>query len=486
MLNRIFRRAKRSTPEAGDEIVLPVVWLLGKTGAGKSSLVGALTEQSDVEIGDGFQPCTRSARSYDFPPDQPLVRFLDTRGLGEAGYDPAEDLAACRDRSHVLLVVCRLDDPVQGVVADALSDIIRAEAGMRTILVLTGKDLVTDPDARDRAERTIAARMGRAAGRALPAVSLSLAPSEATDVEGLDALRGHLLEALPAAGLLLEKSRAGDAEQIEFEKHKRCVLSYAGVALTSDFAPVVGMVAVPATQLKMLHELGLRYGVKWDRKVGAAFLSTMGVSHFFRAGPDPRASLLPTCKAMAAGAATLALGLLALATPGTRREKDDDSTNAGRQHVQRCARDEAKKKTAGHRGDGGPGQREGHDGDIGRYESPGHRQVVAVTQRQQRRPILAQRVETDVIAQRERTSHRHNCYERQRQVPQKPRTGRRRRGVLICHLPRMACGIARAQPYHAALITTCPCGRFCAPSADGDKAHRTPHRNSCLQPRLEV
>ena len=29
--------------------------------------------------------------------------------------------------------------PVQGVVADALSDIIRAEAGMRTILVLTGK-----------------------------------------------------------------------------------------------------------------------------------------------------------------------------------------------------------------------------------------------------------------------------------------------------------------------------------------------------------
>lgn len=278
MLNRIFRRAKRTPTEAGDEIVLPVVWLLGKTGAGKSSLVGALTEQSDVEIGDGFQPCTRSARSYDFPPDQPLVRFLDTRGLGEAGYDPAQDLAACRDRSHVLLVVCRLDDPVQGVVADALSDIIRAEAGMRTILVLTGKDLITDPDARDRAERTIAARMGRAAGRALPAVSLSLAPSEATDVEGLDALRGHLLEELPAAGLLLEKSRAGDAEQIEFEKHKRCVLSYAGVALTSDLAPVVGMVAVPATQLKMLHELGLRYGVKWDRKVGAAFLSTMGVS----------------------------------------------------------------------------------------------------------------------------------------------------------------------------------------------------------------
>ena len=74
-------------------VALPVVWLLGKTGAGKSSLVRALTEQTEAEIGNGFQPCTRSARSYDFPPDQPLVRFLDTRGLGEAGYDPAEDLA---------------------------------------------------------------------------------------------------------------------------------------------------------------------------------------------------------------------------------------------------------------------------------------------------------------------------------------------------------------------------------------------------------
>ncbi|MBR9841060.1 MAG: kinase [Rhodobacteraceae bacterium] len=278
MLNRIFRRSRRPTPEGNDEIVLPVVWLLGKTGAGKSSLVGALTEQSDVEIGNGFQPCTRTARSYDFPPEQPLVRFLDTRGLGEAGYDPAEDLAACLDRSHVLLIVCRLDDPVQGMLADAVSDIAGADSRMRAILVLTGTDLVPDPDARERAERTIAARMNRAAGRELPAVSLSLAPSEATDVEGLDALRGHLLEALPAAGLLLEKSRAGDAEHLEFQKHKRCILSYAGVALTSDLAPVVGLVAVPATQLKMLHELGLRYGVKWDRKIAAAFLSTMGVS----------------------------------------------------------------------------------------------------------------------------------------------------------------------------------------------------------------
>lgn len=59
---------------------LPVVWLLGKTGAGKSSLVRALTGQTEAEIGNGFAPCTRSARSYDFPAHEPLVRFLRHTG----------------------------------------------------------------------------------------------------------------------------------------------------------------------------------------------------------------------------------------------------------------------------------------------------------------------------------------------------------------------------------------------------------------------
>ncbi|WP_172328204.1 YcjF family protein [Mangrovicoccus sp. HB161399] len=277
MLNMKSGHSKTGPGGASGGPACPVVWLLGKTGAGKSSLVCALTGESAAEIGNGFKPCTRSARSYDFPPEQPLVRFLDTRGLGESGYRPEDDLEACRNRSHVLLVLCRLDDPVQGMVAGALADILRHDRKMPAILVLTGRDLVVDPGALERAERTIAAGMNRAAGRDLPAAVLSLAPGRAADGEGLDVLRQLLLDALPAAGLVLEKTRAGDAEQLEFQKHKRFILSCAGVAFTSDVAPVVGMVAVPATQLKMLHDLGRRYGVKWDRKIGSAFLGTMGL-----------------------------------------------------------------------------------------------------------------------------------------------------------------------------------------------------------------
>src|ERR1700683_2959134 len=73
---------------------IPCLWLLGKTGSGKTSIVRFLTGAADAEIGRGFRPQTQYSRLFNFPDDDvPILKFLDTRGLGEAGYDPAEDLA---------------------------------------------------------------------------------------------------------------------------------------------------------------------------------------------------------------------------------------------------------------------------------------------------------------------------------------------------------------------------------------------------------
>src|SRR6266566_4850290 len=74
---------------AGAQASALVVWLLGKTGAGKTAIIAALTGDARAEIGLGFEPCTRTAAFYDVPREAPLLRFLDTRGVGEAGYDPA-------------------------------------------------------------------------------------------------------------------------------------------------------------------------------------------------------------------------------------------------------------------------------------------------------------------------------------------------------------------------------------------------------------
>ena len=61
----------------------PVIWLLGKTQAGKTSIVAEMTGQAHDQIGAGYLPMTRDSRVYAFPPEHPVLRFLDTRGLGD-------------------------------------------------------------------------------------------------------------------------------------------------------------------------------------------------------------------------------------------------------------------------------------------------------------------------------------------------------------------------------------------------------------------
>src|SRR3954452_24384380 len=84
------------------ETPVPVFWLIGKTQSGKTSIIKYLTGAEEALIGQGFAPCTRFSREYDFPTrDIPLLKFLDTRGLEEPGHDSSEDLKAFNNQAHV-------------------------------------------------------------------------------------------------------------------------------------------------------------------------------------------------------------------------------------------------------------------------------------------------------------------------------------------------------------------------------------------------
>ncbi|HRO58942.1 MAG TPA: GTPase domain-containing protein, partial [Burkholderiaceae bacterium] len=177
-------RAPRATGIAdAAEPPVPVFWLLGKTGAGKTSLIRAFTGATEAEIGNGYVPCTRSSVVYDFPPDDPAMRFLDTRGLGEVGYDPADDLAACESATHLLLVLARLDDPVQGAVAEALARIRRGRR-MPALVLHTAADCGSS-DERARARAATQSRFDAAWGQPLPWLEVSLARPETADLDGL-------------------------------------------------------------------------------------------------------------------------------------------------------------------------------------------------------------------------------------------------------------------------------------------------------------
>ena len=129
---------ERQREELLKKTPVPVIWLFGKTGSGKSSIVRYLTGATTAEIGNGFRPQTKASSQYDFPTsDQPIVKFLDTRGLGEVGYDPAEDLATFDAQTHVIVVVARGMDHALVDLIEPLKQVRAARPTRPVVLALT-------------------------------------------------------------------------------------------------------------------------------------------------------------------------------------------------------------------------------------------------------------------------------------------------------------------------------------------------------------
>lgn len=123
---------------ARQALPLPVFWLLGKTQSGKSSLVRALTHSTEAAVGEGFRPCTKTARVFDFPDTETaFIRFLDTRGLSESGYDPQEDIAWCEKQAHLLIVTLKAMDHQQEHVIEAVRRIHKAHPEWPILVVQT-------------------------------------------------------------------------------------------------------------------------------------------------------------------------------------------------------------------------------------------------------------------------------------------------------------------------------------------------------------
>ena len=252
---------------------IPVLWLLGKTGAGKSSLVQAITGKSAAEIGNGFVPCTRTSDAYDYPEGDPVLRFLDTRGLGEAGYRPDADLALNGDASQMVLLLSRLDDPVQGNVAEALAKVVRKKCDLPVLVLHTAADKVPDSAERRRIRSANQSVFEKAVRPDLPWLELDLSTPSKADLLGL---KQALATTLPSVALLMDRRKASDAEEAAFLAHRGTILRYAGMATASGAVPVVGAATAPALQLALVTTLANRYGLPWDRDRLVTFVTALG------------------------------------------------------------------------------------------------------------------------------------------------------------------------------------------------------------------
>lgn len=286
----------------------PVVWLIGKTGAGKTAIVAGLTGNPRAEIGEGFEPCTRTASIYDVPHEAPLIRFLDTRGLGEVGYDAADDIAWCEGQSHLLLAAMQVADPMQQTVLQVVAQARRRHSNWPVVVAQTGLHRLyaagmSHPDPypytgglEDETRETLprALRQALAFQRRLfndlPGPSPRFVPIDFTVPEdglspsdfGIERLWRILEETGLSAFEDLHFARA-DAESDWIRAKARpliygCSTAAAGAGATP--LPMLGLGGLAGILAMMLRILAARYNVAWTAGTFGQFTGAVGGGAF--------------------------------------------------------------------------------------------------------------------------------------------------------------------------------------------------------------
>jgi uncharacterized protein (DUF697 family) len=349
----------------------PTFWLLGKTQSGKSSIVRYLTGATAAEVGSGFRPCTRTTNRYPFPDDDaPLMTFLDTRGLDDPAYDPADDLREFESTAHLILVTTKLTDFAHETLLGALRRVRKQNPSRPVLLVLSclheayplqphpepypfnetdnttpKKQLpfagaavagVTDPgyspnpEANSRephnsavppdAARLIAEQERVFAGLFDERVAVDLTKPEEGFAEpnyGGPELKAAILRLLPTAyreTLLRFEGVADRLRSAHLSAAIPVIAGYATAAATAAAVPVpfIDLVAIPALQAQMVHHLARQYEQPLSDERFRELAASVGVGLVIRQAIREVAKLIPVVGSVAASAlaaaSTFALG----------------------------------------------------------------------------------------------------------------------------------------------------------------------------------
>ncbi len=286
--------------EIKQKLPIPVFWLLGKTQAGKSSLIRALTGNTAAEIGNGFQACTKRSQFYDFPSvSHPIIRFLDTRGLGETAYDPKEDLAWCANQAHLLMLVMQALDMNQHEIVEAVKKIHKEHPDWQIIVLQTTlhegyanhiqqhidpypyKETPFPPIVPH--ELTQALLHQRDWFKGLPVhfvpVDFTLPEDGFDSVNyGLDVLWDAIETALPTSVIGLLRNSEQHNELLDFhanEAHPH-IIGYALLNMGAGAIPLVGLPLVLSVQAKLFHSIASIYNLELTSRMYTEFVGLMG------------------------------------------------------------------------------------------------------------------------------------------------------------------------------------------------------------------
>jgi uncharacterized protein (DUF697 family) len=336
---------------------VPVFWLFGRTQSGKTSVIKYLTGAAEAEIGQGFRPCTRYSRLYQFPTaEAPLLTFLDTRGLDEPGYDPAEDLARFGNSAHVVVVTAKVLDHALENVRDHLRTIHQARGDRPVLLLLTclheaypqqqhpqpypfspahalspvaEGTTATDPLGLLRFDpaavpeplaRSLAEQERRFAGLVDRLVPVDLTrPEEGFNDPnyGGSLLKQQLLDVLPAGyrqTLLTLEEANRDLQDFYARSALPHIVGYSMLAATAGAIPVpwLDLLILPGIQTRMIYHLARFYGQPLSGTRFLELASTLGLGMVARQAMRELMKFIPYVGSVAgaalAGGSTFALG----------------------------------------------------------------------------------------------------------------------------------------------------------------------------------
>jgi uncharacterized protein (DUF697 family) len=284
-------------------VPVPVFWLFGKTGSGKTSIVRFLTGATTAEIGNGYRPQTKLSSQYDFPtPEQPIVRFLDTRGLGEVQYDPAEDLRSFAAATQLMIVTARVADQALEPMLVPLRQMRAAHPSRPVVLALTclheaypqQQHPQPDPFSLSSKEwpdalpgelrRLLVAQQERFAGLVDRIVPLDLTPpEEGFDVPnfGGERLEAALIELLPEAYRQtiwqLDEVRE-NLQDLSERQALPLIVSYSSLATAAAAAPLpwVDIPVVMGLQTRMVYLIAELYGQKLQAELLMKMVGAIG------------------------------------------------------------------------------------------------------------------------------------------------------------------------------------------------------------------
>jgi uncharacterized protein (DUF697 family) len=323
----------------------PAFWLIGKTQSGKTTIIKFLTGAEDAVIGSGFRPTTRTTRRYQFPEaDAPLLTFLDTRGLDEPGYDPANDITVLDPMANLVIATAKATDFAQANVRATLQSVRSANPSRPVVLCIThlhetiprqqhpspypfgplarGEASPAEPipGVPDDMKRCIEHHAESFQGLYDHLVPIDLTKPEEGFTQanyGGEQLKETLLQALPEAyrQTLL---RLGEATQTLKDIHLRhaipIILGYSSMAATAGAAPVpfLDMLMIPSIQARMAQHIARLYGQRMNVERYREIAAAIGVGVVSRQLARQATKFIPlvgsAIGAAVGGASTYALG----------------------------------------------------------------------------------------------------------------------------------------------------------------------------------